>query len=139
MEVLSQSKNTKQKIQNFEYGFRPIYCFSRFFGQWPFSIVHHENGTIQKARISRLDGVWFWISVCLQLTAIFCSYLESDDVSDRHATTFTFCVIYFLYRLKSLIIGIFGIILDMLNRHKLANILGQFIIHDNEVSKQNHH
>lgn len=135
MEVLAHTKKGKQKIYNFEYGFRPIYYFSRFAGLWPFSIVHHSNGTIQNARISRLDGVWFSISMCFHLLAIFCSYLDSDDLNDTHATTVTFCILYFLYRVQSLLIGVFGIILDMLNRHRLANILGGFIIFDNEVGE----
>lgn len=125
---------------NFEYGFRPIYYFSRIAGLWPFSFVHHLNGTIQNARISRLDGTWFFISVCLHLLAIFYSHLDLDlvDKNDSNITTITFGTLYMLYRMISLLIGAVGIALDMINRHELANIMGKFIIFDNGVGYSIH-
>lgn len=133
MEVLTQMKKDKQRIYNFEHGFRPIYYFSRIAGLWPFSIVHHSNGTIQNARISRLDGVWFAMSMCFQLLAIFFCCLDSDDLNYGQTTTITFHVLYSLHRVKSLLIGVVGIILDMINRHRLVEILRKLIIFDNEV------
>lgn len=135
MEVSANAKKGKQKIYNFEYGFRPIYYFSRLVGLLPFSIAHHSNGSITNAHISRLDGVWFSISMCFHLLAIFLSFLNTEDLNSiSSVTTITFWILYILYRGNSLLIGTVGIIMDMLNRHKLADILRKFIIFDHDVS-----
>lgn len=126
--------NAQSKQLNFEYGFRPIYHFSRAVGLWPFSIRHNSNGEIQSARISRLDGTWFSISMCFHLFAIFYSYLNMVDLEDSNKTIFTFSILYNLFQIKSLLIGAVGIIWDMFNRHRLVNILGKLITFDNEVS-----
>lgn len=126
-------KNAQSKQLNFEHGFRPIYHFSWAVGLWPFSIRHNSRGTIQNARISRLDGVWFLISMCFHLSAIFYCYKNMVDLEDSNKTILTFSILYNLFQIKSLLIGAVGIILDMVNRHRLVNILGKFITFDNEV------
>lgn len=134
--LLTGAHNANPKQLNFEHGFRPIYYFSRAVGLWPFSFRQNSNGTIQNAYINRLDGVWFLMSLSIQLWAIFRYYTYLVDLEDEHTnckSVFTFSILYALFRMKSLLIGAVGIVLDLHNRHKLANILKKFIIFDSKV------
>lgn len=56
--------------QNFSlmHSYRPIYIVSRTFGQMPFSITYHSNGDIHRPVITKLDALWFLLS----LSAIIC-------------------------------------------------------------------
>lgn len=126
-------KNAHSKQLNFEHGFRPIYYFSRAAGLWPFSICRDSNGVIQPARLSRLDGAWFFISLCLHLFAMFYYYLSLVELEGSNKTILTFSILYTLFQIKSLLIGAFGIILDLLNRYTLVNLLRKFIVFDSEV------
>lgn len=134
MDTFAGAHNAQLKQLNYEHGFCPVYNFSRAVGLWPFSIRHNSKGEIQSARISRVDGVWFLISICFHLHAIFYFYLNMVDLKDSNKSILTFSILFDLFKMKSLLIGAVGIILDMLNRNKLASILGKFIIFDNEVS-----
>lgn len=134
IDTLDHANRGEAKQLNFEYGFRPLYHFSRAVGFWPFSIRHNSNGAIQSAHISRLDGVWFAISICCNLSTILYFIISMlDDLNPNEKTIFTFRILYTLFRVMSLSIGAVGIILDMLNRYTLVNILKKFIIFDNEV------
>lgn len=132
-------KSSQLQQLNFEYGFRPIYYFSRAVGLWPFSICHNSTGAVQSARIRRFDGVWFLVSMCFHMLALFYYYRNMVDLEDSNKTILTFSILYSLFQTKALLIGAVGIILDMRNRHKLVNLLGKFIIFDNEVGQSNLH
>lgn len=142
MDTIADTSNAQLKQLNFEDSFRPLYYFSRFTGLWPFSLRHNTNGIIENARIGRLDGAWFLISLSCHLLAtyfwyihIYTKYLEYADANtSADVTIFTFSMLYVLLRMKYLSIGVAGIILDLVNRHRLADILRKFIIFDNEVS-----
>lgn len=131
-------KKTQLQQLNFEHGFRPIYYFSRAVGLWPFSICHNSNGAIQSARISRLDGVWFFVSMCFHLLAMCYYYVNMVDLEDSNKTILTFSILYSLFQTKSLLIGAVGIVLDMLNRRRLVNLLEKFMIFDSEVGQPKH-
>lgn len=131
--VVDINKAQLQRL-NFEHGFRPIYYFSRAVGLWPFSICHDSNGAIQFARISRLDGAWFLVSMCFHLLAMFYFYMSMVDLEDTNKTIITFSILYTLFQMKSLSIGAVGIIFDILNRQRLTHLLQSFIIFDGEVS-----
>lgn len=126
--------NNSQRIKelNFEYGFRPVYNFSRLVGLWPFSIIHHSNGSILRASVSYFDGLRFISIVCLYLTLAYFSYekltaiQEKNEVYISHAVSYLFQISCFLY-------GICAIVLDTINRNKLVNILQKFIEFDKEV------
>lgn len=140
MDTIAHNSNAQLKQLNFEDSFRPLYYFSRFIGLWPFSFRHNTNGIIENARIGRLDGAWFLISLCCHLLAayfwyiyIHIIYLEDAD-ADADVTIYIFSMLYMLLRMKYILIGAAGIILDMVHRHRLADILRKFIIFDNEVS-----
>lgn len=136
--VVNINKFQSQQL-NFEHGFRPIYHFSRAVGLWPFSICRNSNGTIQSAHISRLNGAWFSISIGFHLLAMCYSYKNMVDLEDSNKTILTFLILYSLFQTKSFLVGAVGIIMDMHNRNKLANLLGSFIIFDSEVGQPSFH
>lgn len=137
MATFNVAHNAQFQQLTFEHGFKPIYYFLRVFGLWPFSICHNSKGAIQCARIGRLDGVWFFISMCLRPLAMFYFFVNVVDeykASSTNKNVSTFEILYILFRLFSLFIGLVGIILDMHHRYKLVNVLENFTIFDNEVS-----
>lgn len=124
------------KQHTFEYGFRPVYYFSRAVGLWPFSIHRNSSGTIQSARISALDGVWFSISMFIHVLAMYTFLkimLDLESTNSKDKTIFAFAMLYALFRILCLLIGAIGTVLDMVNRRKLTNILRKLIIFDKEV------
>ena len=138
MKLTTKAKTDELKMLNFEDAFRPIYRFSWAVGLWPFTIVHHSNGTIQNARISRFDGFWVLISMCFQLSAILYTSLNIvDHRNNMHGAPFIFPILFAMHQVTLLSIGVIGTLMDMYNRQRLANILGNFIIFDNEVSSMN--
>lgn len=63
-----QRENSLKK-ENFEYCFRPIYYFSRAYGQIPFTITYYKNGAIDGVKIYKRDYIWVaisfvWLSIC---------------------------------------------------------------------------
>lgn len=130
MQIAVIMKNIRPK--SFEYGFQPIYYFSRVIGLWPFTIVRDSNGSIEKTRVRFVDAFWFFISIFAYLTAAFYAYkdIKSLQVSNTETTNFS---IFFIFQIMCLLFGACGVVLDMCNRTKLVNILEKFTAFDNEV------
>ena len=120
------------KYLNFEHGFRPAYYFSRFVGLWPFSIVHHSNGTIQRAWVGFFDGLWFIISICLKLALAFRACERLKTVREKPANRIRF-IEDNTYDMSCFLVGVIATVLDMINRNKLVDILRKFNAFDNEV------
>lgn len=133
METMANANKTPLKKLDFEYGFRPVYYFSRLTGFWPFSIIRHSDGTIQKARIGFFDILWSILLICLYLIFAFFAYEVLKVGRDKNEDNIRFYV-YNVFKMGSVLFGIFGIILDMRNRNKLVDILRKFNTFDNEVS-----
>lgn len=133
MESLANAKNTQLRKFDFEYGFRPVYYFLRFTGLWPFSIIHHSNGKIQRARIGSTDILWLILITCLNLILAFFAIeiLMSEQGIQEKRNQF---ILFSIFKMCSVLFEIFAIVLDIINRNKLVDILRKFNTFDNEVS-----
>lgn len=120
---------------NFAYAFRPIYLVSRAFGLLPFSIVYHPNGDILNVRVSRLDGIWFGISLCLYLFGIYSSLLYISHSPNLKLNARILNIAYGSSYVLGFIFGFLSVILDMRNRFQLIGIIKKFIIFDKEASQ----
>lgn len=121
------------RLKNVRHGFQPIYCFSRCIGLWPFTIAYDSNGAIKDARIDLFDCLWFLISICLHLTALYSSYGFMTRTRASEEQHFFSSLIFYINQIPSLLFGAICIVLDMLNRNKLTSILKKFIIFDKQV------
>lgn len=90
-----QQNTSKSEPKEFQHGFQPIYYFSRAIGLWPFSITYSSNGTI-KARVHLLDSLWFIVSICLYLTALYCACdnIKKHKSSKRKLLPISFDIFY---------------------------------------------
>lgn len=118
--------------KSFEYGFRPIYYFSRVAGLWPFQIVRNSNGSIEKARVRLIDMLWFFTSIFVYLTALFYVYKNMEQLQVSNASYISLSIL-FMFQTMCLLFGACGIVLDMYNRKKLINILDKFNAFDCKV------
>lgn len=125
--------NIQLKKFNFEHVFRPVYYFLRFSGQWSFSIFHDSNGTIQKACIGFSDALWTILLVCAYSAIVFSSYkklMKGQEIFENRQRF----VAENIFQIGSLVSGVFGIVLNVINRNKLVDIFKKFNTFDNEVS-----
>lgn len=125
--------NVQLRKFNFEHVIWPNYYFTRFIGLWPFSIIHDSNGNIQRARIGLSDMLWSILSICFYLTLAFYTYKKVKTAQEKEIENQLRFVVLNLFLMSSLLVGIFGIIFDMVNRNKLVDILRKFNTFDDEV------
>lgn len=131
MGTLVNTKNIQLRKLNFEHAIRPIYYSTRFAGLWPFTIVHDSNGNIQKARVGLSDVLWSILFICFHLTLAFYTYKKVKTTQLRE-NQLRFIVLN-VFLLSSLLVGILGIIIDMINSEKIVDILRKFNAFDKEV------
>lgn len=124
----------KVRSKYVQHDFQPIYYFSRFAGLWPFSIDYESDGSIRAARIYPIDWLWFFVSICLYLTAAFYYFDRIMIGSDHRNNAFISNQMYFMSQMAFLSFTVLGIILNMYNCHKVIKILHMFIIFDRDVS-----
>ena len=132
MDALVNEDSFLWKHSNFEHGFRPAYYFSRFAGLWPFSIIHHSNRPILRARIGFFDGLWFILSICLKLTLAFYAYEILKTGREKHTNRIIF-IVDNMCDISCCLFGVIATVLDMINRNKLVDILQKFNAFDDEV------
>lgn len=131
-----QRTNISQQL-DFPSSFKPNYYFLRALGLWPFSFVRDSDGKIQEPKITKLDLLWFIVSILLYILAsIFNS--ENNQTKDReymHVKILRIITYGVYLRLTlsllfvALIIGI-----DMCNRFKLVKVLKTIVDFDDLVS-----
>lgn len=132
MKTLTNTNRFNLKKISFEYAFRPVYCFSRFAGLWPFSIVHDANGEIQKACVALYDILWSILMICFNLTLAYFTYKKLKEAQEKVDDLLRFIVLN-IFLMSSLLVGAIGIVLDLINCNKLVDILGKLHKFDNEV------
>lgn len=130
MQRLERTANVP--LKKVEHNFCAVYYFSRVFGLWPFTIVHNSNGSIQKARVRPIDGLWFVISICLYSVALYSICLSMKEIEMQKGNSFVF-ILYHAYQIVFLFFGSCIIALDLFNRKRLVNILKKFSKFDTEV------
>lgn len=136
---IGYSANTTEnsKALNFLSSFKLNYYFLRAFGLWPFSFVLDSNGKIQKPKITKIDLLWFIISMFLYPSVSIVFYVNSQalivELIDskilsylNHGDSVRIAL--------SLIFVSLSIAIDMFNRFKLVNLLNGFFQFDGAVS-----
>lgn len=127
-------KNTFiDRPKNVQHGLQPIYYYSRCVGLWPFTITYNSDGSIKDACVDLFDCLWFLISICLHLTALYSScdfVVHNRPFSEQNLFSH---LIFFIHQIPPLLFGAVCIVLDMFNRNRLANIIKKFTIFDKEV------
>lgn len=135
--ITKPPQNHRHKL-DFAHNFRPIYIVSRVFGLMPFSFMYKINGDIEKSTITKLDILWFLISMC---TYSFGTYTLSQLIFPRgpsiYASQTSHLVVLSdnIMIMLGLILGFFAVVFDMYNRSKFVEIVKKFIIFDKKVSK----
>lgn len=121
----------------FLYGFRPIYYFSRAFGMLPFSIVSNSSGELEGPRVSKFDGAWCMISMCIYASLVYSIIygMEIPQNSSISATILLFGDNFLL--IANFIFGILMIGVDMSNRYKFVNLMKKLVLFDNQVTHIN--
>lgn len=132
MGPLVNENNIQSQKFNFEHAIRPVFYSTRIAGLWPFSIVRDSNGNIQRARVALSDILWSILFICFHLTLLFYTFKKVKTAQVKIENQLRFIVLS-VFLISSLLVGIFGIIFDMINRHLLVNILRKFNLFDNEV------
>lgn len=126
-----KNESNENEIQvepmNFMYSFRPIYYVSWIFGVMPFSIVYDLNGGVLRPKVTRFDGFWFVILVCLYVSSAFL-------VRSPPGTHFTLMLLYIL-SILGFIYSFSAIIFNMCYRSKFIDILKRITTFDNEVRR----
>lgn len=128
----------RQKLRNkaksnklaFSDSVRSIHLVSRFFGFTPFSFVI-KNGEILRARVGNIDFLWFII--CLTIYA-FLIYSCPHELPLIFEASPALIQEHYIQLITGLFKAIVTIILDMFNRHRIANILIDLNRFDNRVS-----
>lgn len=128
----SLQNTSKSEPKEFQHSFQPIYYFSRVIGLWPFSITYNSNGTIT-ARVRPLDSLWFIVSICLYLAALFYACKNIKNTQTENVSYFLSVLISSMSQIPPLLFGPASIVLDMFNRDRLANIFNKCIVFDKEV------
>lgn len=118
---------TQVKTLNFMDCFRPVYYISRMFGLKPFSIIYDSNGEVQQSKITKFDGIWFVISMCIYA-------LMAYSVEGNCGPKFIF-VLGYIFTMFGLTCSVLTIAFDMCNRFEFVEILKKITIFDKEVEK----
>lgn len=127
-------ENTSKVLpKQFEHSFKPVYYFSRCIGLWPFTIAYNSNGSIKEARVHLLDSLWFLISICLYLTALFFYYEDLMQSFNLKKSYYFSDLLFLISQIPPLLFGSVAIVLNMFNRNRLINVLKDFITFDTEV------
>lgn len=115
--------------RNFLYGFRPIHILSRVIGLMPFSIIQ-SYGSVQKPRVSVLDGLWFVISLCSWSFFVVQINIPTDSNNVSYVLVLSSALLAF-----SMLIYCMSLpLIDMCNRYKIVDIIIKFTIFDQRVS-----
>lgn len=132
MATLATENHIQVKKFNLKHAIQPVYYFSRFTGQWPFSIVHDSNGKIQRARVGFFEILWSTLVICLNLTVSLDSYERFKAEQEKQPIRIRFIVEDMLDMSSVLFITI-GIVLGAINGSRLVNILKKLNAYDSKV------
>lgn len=118
---------------DFFYTLQPIYLFSRVFGSMPFSLNRNLKGEIQGARISVFDFSWFAISMSFYLSMLYI-YLQDVQLPRDSNESYILILGDKIRQIVGLIVAVFIICMDMLNRYRIVEIFHKFMSFDVEVN-----
>lgn len=123
------------KGNDFSYGLRPIYYFSRAVGLLPFSFIRNSHGEIQEARVTLTDCLWFVISICLYLFMAYICY-EGVELPRDPNQSFILIIGDSVLIILGLAYSAVAVAVDMFNRSKIVSVLKNLTEFDREVRNQ---
>lgn len=125
------------KSLNFLSSSKLNYYFLRAFGLWPFSFVRDSNSKIKKPKVTKIDLLWFIISMPLYILASIVFYNNWQALQMKTTDLKVLSIINNGDSMRialSLIFISLSIAIDMFNRFKLVNVLNNFVQFDVAVS-----
>lgn len=135
MRAISDRKETPKKAMNFYDSIKPAYIVSRIFGFLPFAVEHDSYGKTLKASVGIFDMLWFFGAITLDLGFVYfiMTYSLKQMFKIDSPVLLEGCrAIAGL----GLILTVLAIVLDMINRKRIIQILGDFVAFDEQVNKQ---
>lgn len=123
---------SKTRPEKHRHGFQTIYYFSRCVGLWPFTITYHPNGSIKGVCVHLFDKFWFLLSISVYLASLL-YYYDRTKTQIHKQKNYLSTLLFATSQMPLLLFGAVGIVMDILNRHRLVNILQKFIIFDRKV------
>lgn len=132
MKTIATVNIASMRTSNFEHSFRPLYCFSRFAGLWPFSIIRDANGIIQSTSIGLFDVFWSLFIIFLNFAVSLNVYKKLKAQHENNAIDIQY-VVFAIFEISSFLFTIIRISLDLINRDKLVNVLKRFNTFDKKV------
>lgn len=134
-QVITEPPQIHPRKNEFVQSFRVIYIVSRVFGLMPFTIAYNMNGEIEKPTVTKIDAIWFLISICVYSFGI---YTLSQLIFPRGLDIYISPLVVLSDNMSvmlGLILGLTCTIFDMFNRSKLIDIVKRFIAFDKKVMK----
>lgn len=128
MKILDNTKKFWMKFNLFQL----IYYYSRFSGQWSFSIIYSSNGNTPRARVGFFEALWPISIICFNIMFSLDAYNQIIAGLEKHAISIRSIVNEMIDICLSSFIVI-NIVLNVINRKKLVGILGKFKTFDKEV------
>lgn len=134
IQVITEPPEIRGRHRNdFTRSFRLIHIVSRIFGLMPFSIVCQANGDIDRPTVTKIDILWFLISMFVYSFGIFTLsqliFPRGSNIYASHLVVLSDNITIAL----GLVLGFFAIVFDMNNRSKLVGIVKKISLFDKKV------
>lgn len=107
-----------------------VYIYLRIFGLWPFSVQFDRKNRSSSIHVTKLDLLWIVAAV-----AVYLIFLYIYEFFNNSPTSFSFIIVRLskITQLCDFIIVIFSIFLDLINRHRIWQLILNFNDFDQEV------
>lgn len=122
------------KNMNFCYNMRPIQAYSRWLGLTSYSINYKSNGDIHEVRVKAFDILRFIASICIYLFSS-CVYVKLVEFPQVQNASYVLILLDSVTMSCGLSFCAIAVVMDMLNRHRMADILKKIMIFDKKVGE----
>lgn len=125
--------NSESRPKKIQHSFQTVYYLMRFVGLWPFTHTYHSDGSIKGAHVRLCDSFRFLIAISIHLTPLYSMFVDMDYTQNRDTVKYFSKLVHRITFLPSIVLGLVGIVLNLIFRNNLTNILKSFHIFDTEV------
>lgn len=126
-------QNRKKLSKNFFDCVKPVYESSKKFGLMIFSIKYSSNGEMENCEVHCMHIIWFIVSVSLFLSLTVFSAIVLVPVEYGNIRTTIFVRGRRVLMTINLILCAISTISNMLNRHRLIDMMKMINSYDKEV------
>lgn len=125
---------SKFQTKTVYHSFRPLFIYSRFFGLFPFSFKINVFGEVQHVKLTILDLFWLCLSIAMYSSLMAFVLFGPDNVeSDLRSAHSLVLGDSFLF-VYGFIMCIISIVMDLINRNRIAWNIQRFEEFDKEVN-----